>query len=118
MKRETEETRRSRRMSRFIFGIAVMLLVCIVVSVSEFHTAPRMPRQKIGLIMRGAKDQDGWNKVQYEGLRDAAKDLGMDVVVKENTLRSLDEYKKILDNFAAQGIQRVVITWRVQKNLG
>ena len=106
----SEEARLENRQRRFIMGLAVLILLCIVVSVVEFHTAPRMPRQKIGMIMRGAKDGDGWNKVQYQGLKAAAKELGMDVVVKENTLGTIDEYQQILQGFAARGIRRVVIT--------
>ncbi len=107
----SDEKRMETRQRHFIAGLACLLLLCIVVSVAEFHTAPKMPRQKIGMIMRGKKDEDGWNKVQYEGLRDAAKDLGMDVIVKENTIRSIGEYQKIIKNFAAQGVERVVVTW-------
>ena len=106
-----EEARLEKRQRRFIMGLAVLILLCIVVSVAEFHTEPKLPRPKIGLIMRGAKDEDGWNKVQYAGLKAAAKELGMDVVVKENALRSIGDYQKIMKSFAAQGVQRVVVTW-------
>ncbi len=106
----SDEERLKKRQRHFIMGIACVVLLCILVSVAEFHTAPKTPRQQIGLIMRGAKDQDGWNKVQYEGLRDAAKELGMDVIVKENTLGTIEEYRQIIKNFAARGVQRVVIT--------
>ncbi len=107
----SEEKRLEARQRHFILGLACLLLLCIVVSVAEFHTAPKLPRPKIGMIMRGARDEDGWNKVQYEALRDAAKDLGMDVIVKEHTTLSLDDYRKILRSFAAQGVHRVVVTW-------
>ena len=107
----SEEKRLETRQRHFIMGLACLILLCIVVSVAEFHTAPKMPRQKVGMIMRGAKDEDGWNKVQYEGLRDAAKELGMDVIVKENALRSIGDYQQLLKSFEKQGVQRVVITW-------
>lgn len=107
----SDEKRLEGRQRRFIMGLAFLILLCIGVSVMEFHTAPRQSRPKIGLIMRGAKDDDGWNKVQYEGLNAAAKELGMDVVVKENALRSIGESKRILDSLVAQGVQRVVVTW-------
>ena len=110
MRRETDEEKLAVRRRSFIWGIAVLLLLCIVVSVTEFHTTPRLPRPKIGMIMRGTKDGDGWNKVQYEGLRAAAKDLGMDVIVKENALGTVEEYRQILKSFAARGIRRVVVT--------
>ena len=97
-------------MDTFSFSFLLVLL-CIGVSVAEFHTEPKLPRPKIGMIMRGTKDQDGWNKVQYEGLRDAAKELGMDVIVKENTLRSIGDYKKIIDSLVSQGVHRIVFTW-------
>jgi basic membrane protein A len=107
----SEEKRLEKRQRHFVMGIALLVLLCIVVSVAEFHTAPKQSRPKIGMIMRGAKDEDGWNKVQYEGLNAAAKELGMDVIVKENALRSIGEYRKILNSFVSQGVQRVVITW-------
>ncbi len=106
----SDEARLAKRQRHFIMGLSCLLLLCILVSVAEFHTAPKTPRQKIGLIMRGAKDQDGWNKVQYEGLNAAAKELGMDVIVKENTLGTIEEYRQILKSFAARGVQRVVVT--------
>ncbi len=106
----SEEKRLEKRQRHFILGLALLILLCIGVSVAQFHTEPRQSRPKIGMIMRGSKDQDGWNKVQYEGLRDAAKELGMDVIVKENVSRSLGDYKKIIDSLAAQGVQRVVVT--------
>ena len=106
----SEEKRLEKRQRHFILGLALLILLCIGVSVVQFHTEPRQSRPKIGMIMRGSKDQDGWNKVQYEGLRDAAKELGMDVIVKENVSRSLGDYKKIIDSLAAQGVQRVVVT--------
>lgn len=106
----SEEKRLEKRQRHFILGLALLILLCIGVSVAQFHTEPRQSRPKIGMIMRGSKDQDGWNKVQYEGLRDAAKELGMDVIVKENVIRSLGDFKKIIDSLAAQGVQRVVVT--------
>ena len=108
---ESDEKRLERRQRRFIMGVALLVLLCIVVSVAEFHTAPKQSRPKIGMIMRGAREDEGWNKVQYEGLNAAAKELGMDVIVKENALRSIGEYRKILNSFVSQGVQRVVITW-------
>ena len=107
----SDEKRLETRQRRFIMGLACLILLCIGVSVMEFHTVPRQSRPKIGMVMRGSKDEDGWNKVQYEGLNAAAKELGMDVIVKENTLRSIGDYRKILDSFVAQGVQRVVFTW-------
>ena len=106
----SEEKRLETRQRHFIMGLACLILICIGVSVAQFHTEPRQTRPKIGMIMRGSKDQDGWNKVQYEGLRDAAKELGMDVIVKENTIGTIGDYKKILNSFVAQGVQRVVVT--------
>ena len=95
---ESDEKRLERRQRRFIMGVALLVLLCIVVSVAEFHTAPKQSRPKIGMIMRGAREDEGWNKVQYEGLNAAAKELGMDVIVKENALRSIGEYRKILNS--------------------
>ena len=48
--------------------------------------------------------------MQYEGLRDAAKQHGMDVIVREHVRGTLDEFKSILDNLSARGIRRVVVT--------
>ncbi|MBE6093904.1 MAG: BMP family ABC transporter substrate-binding protein [Schwartzia succinivorans] len=107
----SEEKRLEKRQRHFIMGLALLVLLCIGVSVAEFHTEPKLPRPKIGVIMRGTKDQDGWNKVQYEGLRDAAKELGMDVIVKENTPRLIGDYKKIIDSLVSQGVHRIVFTW-------
>ena len=106
-----DEEKQGSHLGAFILGIAIVLLLCIVVSVAEFRTAPKALRPKIGMIMRGAKDEDGWNKVQYQGLRDAAKGLGMDVIVKEHALGIISEYQQTLKSFAAQGVQRVVVTW-------
>ena len=106
----SDEKRLETRQRHFIMGVALLVLLCIVVSVAEFHTVPKQSRPKIGMIMRGSKDEDGWNKVQYEGLNAAAKELGMDVVVKERSLGTIDDYRAILKYFTSLGIQRVVIT--------
>ncbi len=110
MKPESDEGRLASRLGIFIVGIAMLLLLCIVVSVVEFHTDPKMPRPKIGMILQGTKDEPGRNRVLYEGLRAAAKDLGMDVIVKENVSDTLDDYQATLKNFAARGVHRVVVT--------
>ncbi len=110
MNQRTEGDRKAERLRSFILGIAVLLLLCIVVSVAKFHSSPRMARTTIGMIMNGTKDEDGWNKTQYEGLRNAARELGMNVVVKERVQGTLEEYQEILKNFAARGIRRVVVT--------
>ena len=60
----SEEKRLEKRQRHFIMGLALLVLLCIGVSVAEFHTEPKLPRPKIGMIMRGTKDQDGWDKVQ------------------------------------------------------
>ena len=39
-----EEARLEKRQRRFIMGLAVLILLCIVVSVAEFHTEPKLPR--------------------------------------------------------------------------
>ncbi len=83
MKTATDE-QLTRRFYVLNFGAAIVLLAAIVLSIYQFGAQAWSGKQQIGFIMPGNRDNAGWYRAQYEGIAAACKELGYELLIREN----------------------------------
>ena len=59
-----------------------MLLIAIIVTILQFEATLEPPRPKIGFIILGDITQPGWNASQYQGISEACRDVGIELLVR------------------------------------
>ena len=108
MKIATQATM-DRRVRFFIIGVSLLILLCILVSISQFHVAPRASRPQIALLLTGGRDEAGWNRAHYRGAMAAAKTHEIDLIVREHVTARSDTCRNIIEGMAAQGIRTFLL---------
>ena len=71
-----------RNLFLMILGLAILLIIFLLIML--FENNHREQTVKIGFVMAGQKDENGWNGMQYQGIRKACEELGTELVVREN----------------------------------
>ena len=71
--------------------IIIVLLTAVIISALLFAGRSHKEREKIGFIITGSVDEKGWNGIHYEGVSAACKEVGAELIVKENVKEFLGD---------------------------
>lgn len=85
--------------------VTILLLAAIFISISQFGAQAWRGRQQIGFIIPGSKDEIGWNRVQYQGILEACKELDYDLILQENVPAGNND--KIVETLAQKGAKLI-----------
>ena len=86
----------NKKQMLFIGGAAaVIILILLVIAFMGKKTQNEMP--KIGFVMSGSMDEEGWNGKHYMGIKNACEKLGIEeLLVKENVKEFTGECKEAI----------------------
>jgi basic membrane protein A len=59
-------------------------VILIFAGIFTFGSRKENDRPVIGFVMTGSGDEDGWNSMNYNGIKSACDKLGCDIIVKDN----------------------------------
>lgn len=65
---------------------------------------------KVGFVMTGATDEDGWNGMHYEGIKAACKNLNATLIVKENISENTGECVSAVEDLIDNGCEVIFLT--------
>ena len=92
------------------FVSVALLACCIVAGIFIFGSTGEKQPFTVGIVMSGAKDDDGWNLQHYVGLLEACSENGVRLLVEEhvaeNTADAADASRRLVEN----GAQVIVLS--------
>lgn len=93
----------------------ILLFLCIIlvgiILATLFFTGNKKDKsQKIGFIMTGSKDEEGWNRMHYEGVASACEHLGVQLLVKENVKEFSGECGPAIEDLIDQGANMIILS--------
>lgn len=69
---------------KIAIGITVLLAVVMAGFMIRMEFLKEDDAMKVGFIMSGFTDDEGWNGMHYTGVKEACEELGVELIVKEN----------------------------------
>lgn len=98
---------------RHWIGIGVVIVVVGIFSV-VFHRYSVHPQDddelKVGFIMIGEKDIDGWNRSNYDGIQSAAKRTGAHLFFEENVKDENGEVISAIQRLDEKGVSIIIFS--------
>ena len=88
--------------------IAVLLIMLILILFLTGKTDSK--KQKIGFIMTGSIDEEGWNGMHYKGVSAACKDLNLELLAKENVKEFQGECKPAIEELVENGCKMIILS--------
>lgn len=93
-----------------ILLLLCILLIGIILGSLFFVGNKKDKRKKIGFIMTGSVDEEGWNSMHYEGVSAACDDLGVRLLIKENVKEFSGECGPAIEDLIAQGANMIILS--------
>ncbi|MBE5963855.1 MAG: BMP family ABC transporter substrate-binding protein [Lachnospira sp.] len=90
-----------------ILGILVAVIIAVIIVTFGYK---KDTKTKIGLIITGSIDDDGWNGVHYEGVKNACKDLDAKLLVKENVKEDKESCEKAINDLIKEGATMIILS--------
>lgn len=90
--------------------IIIVLLTAVIISALLFAGRSHKKREKIGFIITGSVDEKGWNGIHYEGVSAACKELGAELIVKENVKEFQGECGPAIEELVKKGCKMIILT--------
>ena len=96
-----------RNLFLMILGLAIILIIFLLIML--FENNHREQTVKIGFVMAGQKDENGWNGMQYQGIRKACEELGTELVVRENVKEFSGQCAVAVKEMAEEDVGMIVL---------
>ncbi len=88
-----------------IGAVLVILLIGILITGNKKEKAP-----KVGLILTGAADEQGWNNAHYRGVQYACEKLGTELLVKEHVPEERESCAEAVHSLVKEGASMVILS--------
>ncbi len=98
------------RKKRTILLILLVILLIVIISVLLLVGKTNTKKEKIGFIITGAIDENGWNGMHYEGVSAACKELDVELLVKENIKEFQGQCGPAIEELVNDGCRMIILT--------
>ena len=96
-----------KRMALLTMFVALFV---ILLAVLLFAGTSISKKEKIGFIMTGSMEEEGWNGMHYEGVSAACKELKVQLLVKENVKEFQGECAPAIEDLIKQGCKMIILS--------
>jgi len=94
-----------------LLAAALTLLVAIVITISSYDGfSATSEKPKIGLIITGAKNDDGWNGRHYQALKSVCERFGLTLLVKENIAENVGDCPQAVKELVGEGAGMIILS--------
>lgn len=101
--------KRNNKRSMVLLGIFILLLVTLI-GILLFVGQKSSKKAKIGFIMTGSIDEEGWNGMHYQGVSAACKALDVELIVKENVKEFEGTCEAAVEELVKQDCKLIILT--------
>lgn len=97
-----------RRQLTFLISSICVALACVLFAM--FFGVMKSDTKKIGIIMTGSREEEGWNGENYNGLNTVCEKLGLELLVEENIAENDDLCAAAVERLASEGAEMIVLS--------
>lgn len=89
---------------------AMCVVIVIILSIMFSGKEQKKGAVRIGFVMSGAIEEDGWNGMHYSGIKAACEKLNVEIVVKENVKEFTGECKQVICELVEEGTGMIILS--------
>jgi len=89
---------------------AICVVAAIILSIMLSGREQKEGVARIGFIMSGGIDEDGWNGMHYNGIRVACDNLDVELLIRENIKEFTGECKQAIRELAEQEVGMIILS--------
>lgn len=94
---------------KLLLFAAIMVFALIVVII--FMTGTKKKDQlRVGFIMTGTAAEEGWNKLHYDGIKEACDELDAKLIVKENIKENEGQCQQAIHELAKDKVDIIILS--------
>lgn len=98
-----------RKIQKWLIALGILVAIVIVIVIA-FLGYEKDTKTKIGLIITGTTDDEGWNGAHYKGVFNACEKLDAQVIVKENVPEEKEKCKKAIQELVDEGVAMIILS--------
>lgn len=95
---------------KIFLGVLAAIVIFVIFHTIIFFGQEKEDPVKIGFIMSGAKEEEGWNGRHYQGAEKACEELGAELLVKENVKEHTEACQEAIDELAQEGAGMIILS--------
>lgn len=100
----------NERKQRLLIGAGVVCIIMILAVIASFGKGYLNKSKKVGLILSGEMDEDGWNGNHYQGVKAACDMLGVELLIKENVKEFTGECEVAIKELAGEDADMMILS--------
>lgn len=100
----------SRKYKNLLLVAAYILLIIILLFILLAGGSGKEREQKIGIVLSGSIQEDGWNGMNYAGAEEACTKLGVNLLVKDNIEEYSGQCEEAVRELAEEGAGMILLT--------
>ncbi|MGN0578997.1 MAG: BMP family ABC transporter substrate-binding protein, partial [Ruminiclostridium sp.] len=95
---------------RYILLVICFLLLAVIIGILLLMGKTVNKKEKIGIIITGSIDEGGWNGMHYTGASEACRELGAELLVKENIKEFCGDCGPAAEDLVSKGCKMIILT--------
>lgn len=99
---------KNKKIRIMMLCLGAFVVVALVIGI--FVIGHRSKRIKVGFIMSGSIIEDGWNHLQYEGVKGACEELGTELLIKENVEEFSGKCEFAIRDLVSKGAKVIILS--------
>ena len=99
---------KSRNFFLLMAGLSVLILLFLLIVL--FGKGQEEETVKIGFVMSGSKEENGWNGAHYRGMLQACEEYGVELLVKENIKEFTGQCEAAIEELVTEGAGMIVLS--------
>lgn len=104
---------KNKKIKYILLILAAVVFVLTLVVILTFRGRMKNEEKKnikVGFVMSGAANEEGWNGLHYEGIKSACEDLNIELIVKENIDENSGECETAIRELAADDVDIIILS--------
>lgn len=98
------------KLQKILLAAGVLIFLLIVASIFLFGRQKKADTPVVGFIMSGAADEQGWNGMHYDGIKEAGDNLGVTILVKENIAEFSGQCETAIRELVKDGAGMIILS--------
>lgn len=99
-----------RKRTATVIVIAAALLACAAAVMVFLSGNTKSDKIRVGYIMTGSTDEEGWNRMNYNGIEAVCTNLELELLVKENVQENTGKCSEAVNELAADGAELIILS--------
>ena len=108
----------SNKKTLTIYGSVCLVLLAVIIGCVKMFDAPVKERPKVGMMMRPMINSSNWATTQYNGIKLAAEQMGVTLLVKQGISNHKQEVESAIQDLVDAGCEVIIRTDGSQAKMG